>query len=346
MARGGWYLTRMVSIKDIAADVGVSVSLVSKVLSNKLGTTGVRATVVRSIQRRAVELGYRKNLSAAALRSGRHNVIGVFIHRHGTAGSGIIESFLEGIAAAARASRQKQFLNFFESAADFRDLCKAADRGVMDGLIVGGVMHPELQGLLMRMQRSGLPVVTVCDESMHASLPNIGMDQVEVGRMATQHLIDRGCRRIAHIQNFRSRTEGYRKALLANGIPYRAAWVYIPRIEPSERQFSHVTGEQAVDALLQAGVAFDGFVSQSDQEAMGVINALHRRGMAVPGQVRVIGVDNSPYCEFGSMPLSSVSQSFDERGRRAVDAVLGCIEGRQVPSTNVEPVLVARESSR
>ena len=333
----------MKSLRDIAVDVGVSVSLVSKVLNGTLGTTGVRKEVAQTIRRRAVELGYRKNLSATALRSGRHNVIGVFIHGPGVSGSGITDALLEGISTSAHVTRQKLFLNFYKSFAEFRALCEVAHRGVMDGLIVGGVMHLKNVPVLARIRRMGLPVVTIWNERMHASLPNVGIDQVEVGRLATQHLIDRGCRRLVHVSDFKARYLGFRKALGANGFPYRPDDVFTV---PVRIEYQYAAGELAVDTFIKRGIRFDGVVTQSDHEAMGAINALHRAGLDVPGAVRVIGVDNAPFCEFGRVPLSSVFQNFEERGRIAVNMLMEVIAGRPVQSISVEPVLVARESSR
>ncbi len=330
-------------MRDIAADLGVSASLVSKVLNGRLGTTGVREDIAQTIRRRAAEMGYRKNQSAASLRSGRQGAIGVFIHRIGMAGSGIAESLLEGISSAARASKIKLLLDFFRTADEFGNLCDEVHLGVMDGLIVGGVMHPELTPALLRIQRSGIPLVTICNEPMHPALPNIGIDNIEVGRIATRHLIERGCRRLAHIRDIPARFQGFRQALEAGGLPCRPEAVY--RV-PRSVEFSHQAGERAVAGFIESGVPFDGLVTQSDHEAMGAINALYRAGLRAPEDVRVIGVDNAPYCEFGRVPLSSVSQNFDERGRQAVCMVLDVIDGRDVPSAVVAPTLVPRESSR
>jgi len=105
----------MASLKSTAEDLGVSVSLVSKVLNNRLGTTCVRPELVEKIHEAADRLGFRKNMSAAALRRGRHDVIGVFVHRFGMTGSGIVEAMVDGIASEAMKSHQKQLLNFFNT---------------------------------------------------------------------------------------------------------------------------------------------------------------------------------------------------------------------------------------
>ena len=329
------------SLKDIAGQLDVSVSLVSKVLNDRMGTTGASKQVVQAIRRKAIELGYRKNTSALALVRGRHDVLGVFVHHHGTAGSGIAETMLNGIAGEAHRLQQKQFLDFFITASEFRLLCRSAHHGIMDGLIVAGVRHAELRGELLRIDQSGTPVVTIYDEQIDRSLPNVGIDEAEIARVATHHLIERGCRRIAHIRTLPSRFKGYRAALEVAGISSTPELVFMAGIH----DFDHTTGRRAVSDLLGRSVEFDGLVAQSDQQAMGALHALMRAGKRVPDDVRVIGVDDSPYCEFSAVPLSSVSQNFTVRGQHAVRMLMDRIEGRDVASIAIEPELRIRAST-
>lgn len=331
-----------VSLKDIARDLEVSVSLVSKVLNGRLGTTGVRQPLQEKIRKRAAELGFQPNSSARALKQGRHDTIGVFIHRAGMTGSGIIEDLLDGLSGAALLNRQRLMLSFFTNAGEFASVSSLAHSGAIDGLIVAGVFHPELKNRLMAIRNNGMPMVTVYNAPLHRSLPNVGIDQVAVSQLATQHLIDRGCRRIVHIQNMQERYEGYRAALAGNNLPHRPEWVFKASLQEA---YSHTTGEQAVQAFIRNKVAFDGLVAQSDQEAAGAINALFAAGLRVPDDVRVIGIDNAPYCEFSRVPISSVSQDFKRQGALAIDAILASIAGRPVVPVTVDPILVARAST-
>ncbi len=332
----------MAALRDIAQEVGVSISLVSKTLNGRLGTTGVSAETLASIRRVAARLGYRKNASATALLAGRHNILGVYLHCQGMAGSGLLEELLGGISSSAHQFHQRLQLNFFSTSGEFQSLYEGAHKGVMDGLVVGGIVHPDTLGLLRAIRGSGLPVITIYDEPVHPSLPNVGIDQACVTRLATEHLIARGARRIGHIFNIEKRFAGYRQALAAAGIPLDEARVF----DASRMDFSHETGEKAVQSFLDRGVAFDGIVAQSDQEATGCINLLFRRGYRVPDDVRVIGIDNAPYCDFARVPLSSVSQNYRLRGAEAMRLMMAQIAGRKVRSMTVKPILVARESSR
>ena len=113
-----------------------------------------------------------------------------------------------------------------------------------------------------------------------------------------------------------------------------------------EEAYDHIAGSNAVKYFLDNKIAFDGIVAQSDQESMGAVNTLLQFGVKVPEQVKIIGIDNAPYCEFARIPLSSVSQQFQERGILAVEYMMKMVDNKSVQSINVEPKLFIRESSR
>lgn len=333
----------MILLKDIAHEVNVSVSLVSKVLNNKMGTTGISPDTVELVREAATRLGYRKNTSAVALQKGRHNVFGVYIHHMGTPGSEIMEDMIRGISSTAWKYRQRLSLAFFESTADAVELCESAHPNSMDGLIMAGLPHDEVVEQLRSIRNTGLPIVTLYDKPVSADIVNIGMAQIEVGRAATQHLIENGARQIAHIVNNDDRFEGYRKALREAGIRYDEQRVF--RADAGQG-YSHITGETAIRAFRDRGVKFDAVFAQSDQEAVGCIRELDRNGVSVPGDVIVIGVDNAPYCEFVRTPVSSVSQRFMERGEKAVDLLMSLINGKKASSVDFKPLVVPRASTR
>lgn len=329
----------MASLKDIASELDVSPSLVSKVLNDRLGNTGARPATIQAIQDKARQLGYRKNLSAVALRAGRQHAIGVFVHRHGRSGAGLIESLLEGISDQARAENHRLLLHFFQSADEFRSLRNDIHSGTMDGLILAGVAHTDLKEDITRFKQMGIAVVTIHNQNVAGAVPNIGMSQVEVGRAATAHLIERGCRRIAHLKQEAGRYEGYRQALHDAGIPFDPALIFAEK-----GNFAGELGAKAVESWLANRVAFDGLFAPCDEQAVEALNALMRARISVPDQVRVVGVDDAPYCRFSAVPLTSVSQRFRERGREAVRLLLSDTD---VAATSVDfaPTLRPRLSS-
>lgn len=326
-------------LQSIADELSVSVSLVSKVLNGRLGTTGARGSTASAIRAKAEELGYTKNSAAAALATGRQNAIGVFIHRLGVGGSSIMEQMLQGIANEAASHGQRLMLQLFESPNEFRIACPKVQPTAIDGLLVGGIVHRELTDELLDIHARGVKVITFHDQAIDARLPNVAVNQVAVMKLATRHLIERGCKRIAHISNHQERLRGYQEALAEAGLPYHPELVY------NARNFEYASGAEAIMRWLAAGIEFDGVAAQSDQLAVAAFNTLVAAGRKVPQQVKIIGVDNSPFCELNSVRLSSVSQEDRVRARRAVQLLMDAIDGRAVEPSLIEPALYARESS-
>ena len=333
----------MATLIDIAKELNVSVSLVSKVLNGRLGTTGARPEVIDSIWRTAEAMNYQKNLSALALRQGRHNAVGIFIHRFGRPGCGSVDSLLQGVSSEAKLRNQRFILDYFKETEEFTALKDFTNKSIMDGVLLSGLLNEDenLRDPLLELQASGMPVVTIFDKEISPLLPNVSFDQIEMGRIATEHLIGQDCRKIAHVVDFEEQYKGYCTALLQNDIPLDEKRVY----REGGAVFSYDRGRRAAGFLLDAKVDFDGFVAQSDEEAMGVMNVLLEGGIHIPDDVRIIGMDNAPYCNFAPVPISSVSQSGAKRGRIAFEMLMSLIDGKPVESVTIPPRQFIRESS-
>lgn len=344
-----------VGLRHIAEELNISVSLVSKVLSGRLGTSGANVDRIRAIHEKARQLDYRKNLLAEALRTGRQNAFAVFIHRHGAPGSPIVDEMVDGIASAASGHQQRLLMHYYRNAGEFRQFAPLVHRNSVDGIIVAGLSHTDLVADLKEIHGRGVPVLTIHDEQVDPQFTNVGIDQSEITRRATLHLIDQGCKSIAHFRVHdrnakdlglrealvlpEDRYQGYVKALTERGIELR------PELIIDVANFYHEDGVLAVRRLVESGVHFDGIVAQCDQHAVAALNYLIEIGRKVPRDVKVIGVDNAPFCQFAIVPLSSVSQQFAQRGTRAVELMTRKLSGEEVPSVQVDPVLCVRASS-
>jgi LacI family transcriptional regulator len=328
------------SLKAIADRMGVSTSLVSKALSGRFGEgSGANPKTIAAIKAVAEELGYRKNYAAAALVSGRQNVIGAFVHGLGNPGSGITEDLVRGLSDGAVERGQRLMIRFFEKAEQFLAGLPEATPSLLDGIIVAGITHPELHGQLKGIEGNGVPIVRVHEDFNVREFQNVSVDHADMGRLATEHLLARGCRRIVHVGGQAARLAGFRDAMADSGRAVPPQDVF------AARGFRHLEGEAAVVQFERAGVDYDGVVAQSDELAVGVMNALLRRGRSVPGQVKIVGMDNSPLCETSIVPLTSVSGEFYQRGLRAVRLLLDKIAGGAVESVRLPPTLHARAST-
>jgi LacI family transcriptional regulator len=330
----------MAGIDDIAKDLQVSTCLVSRVLSGRLGTTRVSQKTATAIRNKAEALGYKKNHAAAALAKGRHGAIAAFVRHYGVAGSGLVDAIVEGIAEEANIRHQRLVLCFYRIGDDLQAKYAEVAANAVDGVIVAGGMDKSIARQLVKIQQKGVAVVTMHHEAIAPQIVNVGCSDVEVGRLATAHLLERGCRRVAHVRVHQERFEGYQQALREAGHPFRPELVF------RGEDFELGTGEAAVAHFLEQGLQFDGLFAQSDQLAVGAMNALMRRGIVVPEQVKVIGVDNSPFCRFVPVQLSSVSTEERRRARLAMQLVVDQVQHKPVEPIWLAPGVLPRMSSQ
>jgi LacI family transcriptional regulator len=332
----------MASLKQIAAELGISYTSVCKVLNGNLGTTGVSQATRERILSKSRELDYKANRLAVALKHGRTGAVGIFLHAVGGPGSAINERLILGIAAALESSGYRMWLRNFATDEEFVAACDEKLRREVDGLIIGGLRHPRLREKLQEIDSGGLPTVTVFldqpDKPEQTSTTcNVGVDSEMQGYLAARHLLERGCRQLISFSVMTARTHGFSRALAEAGVKPR-------RIVPMNG-FSFEEAEVKTRQLLEKAVKFDGIVAQSDAQAVGAINELLRHGLRVPEDVKVTGVDNSPLAEISIVPLTTVSSGVRRTGYTAVEVLLRRIEGERVDSVTLGPELIIRASS-
>ena len=330
----------MVSLKDVAARLGVSMGLVSKVLSGRMGTTGASPRLRNRILKKAREMGYSPNRNALALIAGRKGAIGIFINPWGESGTEFIQYFLGGVCEGLKQTPYHTWLNYFRRDGEFHEQMDVQDmKHHIDALMIGGASHPKLIPQLRAVEKAGIPVVTFFTDQLTKAPANVTVDAVRQGYLATEHLADRRCLRIAHFRTGEGRYKGYLAALRACD----------RRLDPALivkcAGFSLADGRAATRSLLQKRIKFDGIAAQSDHQALGACLELAERGIGVPNQVRVIGIDNSPFCLASPVPLSSITSECDQIGFIAVKSVLKKLAGENITSILISPRLVVRSST-
>lgn len=304
------------SMADVAREAGVSGQTVSRV------STG-RPNVDEDTRRRVLDamqkLGYRPNSAARALRSGRFRTIGVIMFTLSSYGN---MRTLDAIAVTAASAGYSitllpvQHLTQGEVSVAFGRLSEQA----VDGIII--IIEAHLLDDADITLPPGLPVVVV-DSSARYPYPVVDTDQAQGARIATEHLLDLGHRTVQHISGpLGSFSAGRRRDSWAETLRSRGASV--PEV---------IVGDWSTDAGYRAGLDLaddpdvTAIFAANDQMALGVIRALHERGVAVPGDVSVVGFDDME--EAGSFwpPLTTVHQHFDEVGRLSVSQLLDEIDG-------------------
>lgn len=218
---------------------------------------------------------------------------------------------------------------------------------VVDGAIVlSGVLmnFGGLSSVIALLERlSPLPVVSIGVEL--PGVPSIIVDNRPGMRKAVDHLLEKHrCKNIAFIggpgdnQEANERYEGYRESLIAHGLTPAAELVVHGR-------FTLPTGHAAMQELLERGAPIDAVVAANDYMALGALDALRARDIAVPHQVRVVGFDDSSLARVSSRPLTSVAQPADSMAERALDVLLDLIAGRSAePLSCFSPRVILRQS--
>jgi LacI family transcriptional regulator len=331
----------MASLKRIAADVGVSYTLVSKVLSGRLSTTGVSERTRAAILKRARELEYTPNRLAVALKAGRKGSVGVFLHSHGSPGSEVNDRLLGGMVQGLEESGYRIWLRFFTTKEEFVEACDIRVRSEIDGLIVAGVSHPELAARFRELERGGVPVVTIFGENSPRSnfgATNACVDYTMQGYLPTKHLLDLGIGPLACLNVIENRTRGFKLAHRDAGVSVSAKLIVPVKGFGAE--------EGAAAARIIENLDVQGIVCQSDAQANGIINEFIRRGVNIPEKYKITGVDNSPIARNCIIPITSVTSEMRPAGMAAAKLLFRKIEGERVESESIMPRLEIRESTK
>ena len=225
------------------------------------------------------------------------------------------------------------------------DLCHpgAVDGVVLLGGTLGNALGPAaVEALCARLAPLPLATLTLGPPRV----PRLTLDQELGMRQALTHLVSvHGCRRLAFVRGPALNAEAerryaiYRAFLGEQGLPIEAALI-------CDGNFERNAGEEAVATLVDdRRAAFDALVAANDYMALGALEALEARGIAVPGDVAVVGFDDIEDARFSSPPLTTVRQPLYQQGEAALDRVLAQLEGRQVePETVHATELVIRRS--
>jgi DNA-binding LacI/PurR family transcriptional regulator len=326
---------RLPRLNDVAALAGVSHQTVSRVVNNHPNVSkGTRERVEAAIS----ELGYRRNTAARSLVTRRSQTIGVLgseLSQYGPANT------ILGVEQAARDA------GYFVSIAALktvnRDTISDALRHFQDQSVDGVVVvvpHSETLSALDAMALD-VPVVTVGSLG-NDTISGAMVDQKRGAELAVTHLIEHGHRRIGHISgpldwiDGAARAEGWSQTLRAAGLEDDLL---------VHGDWSAGSGYTIGRQLARERSATAIFVG-NDQMALGVLRAFSEAGISVPGDVSVVGFDDTPEAAYFVPPLTTVRQDFEELGRRCVDAMVGEIEqGAAVSGIVVTPELVVREST-
>lgn len=335
-----------IRLKDIAQDLGLSIVTVSKVLRNH---PDIGAATRKRVLERVKELNYQPNLTARSLVAGQTWTVGLVV-------PDLLHPFFAVIAKAISVGIRGQGYSLFISSSDedpeleMQQVQQLLARRV-DVIMLASCL-PAADGL-GRIGLQNTPCVLIDRRFQGLDADFVGSNDEQIGELATTHLLEQGCRRIAHIcgpdvSTGLGRLEGYKHALARRGlapVPEHIAFV-----GNSGDHLGTEGGYSAAMRLLAASPRPDGIFCYNDPSAMGAMRAILEAGLRVPGDIALVGCGNVPYSDSLRVPLSSVDQGSEAIGRYAAALALKLAAktaARRKAKVELIPVqLVTRESSR
>jgi DNA-binding LacI/PurR family transcriptional regulator len=323
-------------VREVAAAAGVSRQTVSRVLNNH---PSIRDETRERVLAAMSELHFRPNRAARMLTTARSRTIGVLA----SSASSLFgpASAVDAIENAARIAGYGVTIAHAASS-EPQDVAAALDH-LSDQAVEGIVVIAPQQRVQDAMAAVALAVPSVTLHGAGASGDEgVFVDQIEGARLATQHLIERGHRRIAHVSGPADWSEATaRRAGFVQEIERSRLEGIITR----DGDWTAASGAD-IGAGLLADTDVTAVFSSNDQMALGVLHAARLAGRRVPDDLAVVGFDDIPEAAFFAPPLTTVRQDFGELGRRCVARLVSLIEGEELTFARpVAPTLVIRRTS-
>jgi LacI family transcriptional regulator len=329
-----------VTMQDIARGLNVSVVTVSKVLRNK---GKISAATRKRVLQRAKKLNYQTNWIARSLVTRRTFTIGLllpdFTHP-------FFAEIAKAVADTVRPHGYHVIISYFEENPQLeKNEAESLLARQVDGLIMASAQPGG--GAFEHIVKRETPFVLIDRPISGVRACFVGADNQAIGQLATTHLIEQGCHRIAHLRGpgigiATTRMEGYRRALAKHGLPAPSGYIV-------DAGYQDHTGHEAMRKLLQMSPVPDGIFCYNDPVAIGAMRAISEAGLKVPENIAVVGAGNVHYSDFLAVPLTTVDQGTSEIGKRAADLLLERIGSKrrlQPRKVLIEPRLVIRQSTQ
>ncbi|RNI28289.1 LacI family transcriptional regulator [Rufibacter immobilis] len=333
-----------VTIHHIAEKLNITASTVSRALNDN---PRISEATKKAVIKAAKQLNYQPNNIAAALRNGKSHLIGIIIP---TADRSFFASVVRGIEEIANRVNYKviisQSYDNYEKEVQTVDALLSAR---VDGIIVSIGKNTENFDHFKRAQEKGIPLVLFDRTTDELEVSQVMIDDYLGAYKVVEHLIQQGCRRIAHFTSpkkvsiFKERLRGYMDALRDYEVPF-----YEELVVKSNLQLED--GRSSMEQLLELPQWPDAVFSASDYGAMGALQVLKERGIKAPQEVALAGFGNEPFTSFSDPALTTVDQFSLTMGRITAELFFESFktepDKKLVPQKTVlKPELIIRGSS-
>ena len=337
-----WIIHVTPTIKDVAKQAGVSRSTVSRVLTGSPHVSPEARDAVMSAIR---STGYRLNSHARSLASGRNHAVAVLLTQPSDElfEDPTMRELIKGVSEGFGDSSDALILLLAGSDLERRRTAPFLDKRRIDGVVH---LTPHMTDpLLDQIISAELPVAVCGRLRMDTPSPlvrTVTVDDTSGARLAGEHLLQSGARRIAMIAGpedapgSEARLEGFQMALSSTFDPALLR----------HGDYSHTSGRAAMQALLAADPSIDGVFCASDRMAMGAYQVLEKEGRRIPDDVQVVGFDDHEFASELDPPLTSVRQPIQLLGEQAMVMLMALIRGED-PGHRVFPTsLIVRSSTK
>jgi len=329
----------MTSMRDVALRAGVSESTVSRALSGKIPVTDeTRSRVLAAVG----ELGYQPNLLAQSLRSGSTKLFALVV-------PDITQPSLATLALAVEEAAHQHgysllLCNTLENAEREAQYLTAVVQRWVDGVIISRAQNADVAIALWNEMQ--IPVVVVDRALASEQLPSVVVDNEQVGRLATEHLLGLGHRVIGCLTTpmrfrfTRERLQGYQSALRQAGIALDPALVVEGPVQAED-------SNECARRLLQTRPDITAIYAFSDVRAISCMKVARELGRLIPQDLSVVGTNNTSICTLIDPPLTTVAQPFEAMAKESVDTLVRLAAGKRLRQRHVvlQPELVVRATT-
>ena len=338
-------MSKKITIYDIAKKLDITAATVSRALNNN---PKIKEATRELVLKTAKEMNYEQNRLAKALKSGKSYNVGVIVPR-------IDNNFFGSVI---RGIEEELYPEGFHVI-----ICQTHDQEDLESANINSLLNLQVDGILMsttnkknddsdkfeRIMKKKIPLIFFDRKKDFKGVSSVTIDDFKGGYDATQHLIDQGNKRIAHLSSDRrleiymNRYLGYKQALIDNGLEFDERLVLECYSKVSE-------GRKMAQKLLSMENPPDAIFSSSDFTALGAIQEIKSHGFKIPEDIAVIGFSNEPFTRFMELSITSIDQSPVEMGRIAAKVFLEEADNnskgiRSEKKVVLEPELIIRKSS-
>ncbi len=337
-------MTKKTTIYDIAKKLDITAATVSRALNNNPKISlATRELVLKT----AASMNYEQNKLALALKSGKSNIVGVIVPR---IDSNFFASVIRGIEDELHPHGYRVIIcqTHYDENLEINNI-NALLNAQVDGILMSiSNIDIEKNYIFNRLLKKNIPLIFFDRKKNIGGVSSVTINDFEGGYIATKHLIEQGCKRIAHLSNnrlfeiYKDRFLGYKQALLDNGLEFDENLVIESISDVDE-------GRIAAKKLLNMKIRPDAIFSASDWNALGAIQELRENGIRIPEDISVVGFSNEPFTRYMELSISTVDQFPLEMGNEAAKVFLEQVNNNGNSKIEkkviLKPELLIRKSS-